>query len=96
MTTMISIFSPPTATDALDLSTRTISVTTGLTINNAAVSNSSARRREEFQYIGLNKEAELKRELKKLEMQLRKYPNRTDLKLAMLNIRNELKKLKRK
>ncbi len=93
---MISIFSPLVTTDILDLTTRTISVTTGLTINNAVVNQSSAKHREEFQYVSLNKEAELKRELKKLEQQLRKYPNRTDLKLAMLNIRNELKKLKKK
>ena len=68
----------------------------GKIVNRKTLVNTNFHHREEFQYIRINKEAELKRELKKLEMQLRKYPNRTDLKLAMMNIRNELKKLKKK
>ena len=68
----------------------------GKIVNRKTLVNTNFHHREEFQYISINKEAELKRELKKLEMQLKKYPNRTDLKLAMMNIRNELKKLKKK
>ncbi len=43
----------------------------------------------------MNKEEILKKELKQIELQFRKYPNRIDLKLAMLKINTELTNLKR-
>lgn len=49
-----------------------------------------------FERIQLNREVMLKKELKQLELQLRKYPNRTDIKLAMLKINNEIRKIKKK